>query len=108
MADASRIFVRGLPPSYTEDEFQKYFGSRFAVTDTRLFPRRRFGYVGFKTAQEAAKAVKYFNRSFIRMSRIQVEVAREVGCDSRLSRRDQSAEMTVTGHACSKCRASDC
>jgi len=34
--------------------------------------------VGYKSPEDAAKAVKYFNKSFIRMSRIGVEIARPV------------------------------
>ena len=39
---------------------------------------RRIGYVGYKTPEEALRAVKYFNKTFIRMSRIGVELARPV------------------------------
>ncbi|KAI9682244.1 MAG: Multiple RNA-binding domain-containing protein 1 [Caeruleum heppii] len=73
---SSRIFVRGLPPTLTDDEFQKYFSSQQAITDAKLIPRRRIGYVGYRTTDEAAKAVQYFNKSFIRMSKIAVEIAR--------------------------------
>lgn len=75
---SSRIFVRGLPPTFTEDEFRKHFSKQQSVTDAKLFPHRRIGYVGYRTADDAAKAVKYFNKSFIRMSRIAVELARPV------------------------------
>jgi len=74
----SRIFVRNLPPTFSENEFKAHF-SKFSVpTDTRFFASRRIGYVGYRTPEDAAKAVKYFNKSFIRMSRIGVEIARPV------------------------------
>ena len=75
----SRIFVKGLPPNITEADFRKHFstGNR-EVTDVKLIPQRRIGYVGYKTADVASKAVKYFNRSYIRMSRISVEPAKAV------------------------------
>ncbi|KAF2174908.1 RNA-binding domain-containing protein [Zopfia rhizophila CBS 207.26] len=73
--DSSRIFVRGLPPTYTEDEFRKHF-AKYAITDAKFFPHRRIGYVGYKTPEDAAKAVKYFNKSFIRMSKVSVDIAR--------------------------------
>lgn len=76
--ETSRIFVRGLPPSLTEKDFKTHFASRYTVTDTKLFPQRRFGYVGLKDAMEAASAVKYFNRTFIRMSKIHVELTENV------------------------------
>lgn len=77
--DSSRLFVKNLPPTITEADFRKHFttGGR-DVTDLKLIPKRRIGYVGYKTPQEAAKAVKYFNRSYIRMSKISVEIARPI------------------------------
>lgn len=77
-SESSRIFVRGLPPTMNEAEFRKHFGSKYEVTDARLFPQRRIGYVGYKSPEDAQKAVKYFNRTFIRMSKIGVELARPV------------------------------
>lgn len=75
----SRIFVKGLPPSITEAEFRKHFSAKNReITDVKLIPQRRIGYVGYKTPDDASKAVKYFNRSYIRMSRISVEAARPV------------------------------
>ena len=75
---SSRIFVKGLPPTFTEAEFKKHFSQNREVTDVKIFPNRRIGYVGYKTPEDAQKAVKYFNKTFIRMSRIGVEVARPV------------------------------
>ncbi|KAI1844792.1 hypothetical protein JX265_011329 [Neoarthrinium moseri] len=75
--ESSRIFVRNLPPTITEPEFRKHF-SHGSITDIKLIPQRRIGYVGFKTPDEAKKAVKLFHRSFIRMSKIAVELARPI------------------------------
>ncbi|KAI0392763.1 MRD1-like protein [Xylariaceae sp. FL0594] len=76
--ESSRIFIRGLPPTITEAELRKHFSTKGQVSDTKCFPQRRIGYVGYKTPQEAAEAVKYFNRTFIRMSRINVELAKPI------------------------------
>lgn len=81
---SSRIFVRGLPPNMSEDQFRKHFSSPFTVTDVKLIPQRRIGYVGYKSPEDATKAVKYFNKSYIRMSRIFVELARPV-CFGKVS-----------------------
>jgi len=81
-SESSRIFVRGLPPTMNEADFKKHFG-KYEVTDARLFPQRRIGYVGYKSPEDAQKAVKYFNRTFIRMSKIGVELARPVRCSLR-------------------------
>jgi multiple RNA-binding domain-containing protein 1 len=76
---SSRIFIRGLPPNITEADFRKHFSAQGReITDVKLMPQRRIGYVGYKTAEDADKAVKYFNRSYIRMSKIAVESARPV------------------------------
>lgn len=77
--DSSRIFVRNLPPNITEADFRKHFASKGQeITDLKLIPKRRIGYVGFKSPQLAADAAKYYNRSYIRMSKIAVEIARPV------------------------------
>ena len=76
---SSRIFVRGLPPTITEADFRKHFSAKNReITDIKLLPHRRIGYVGYKTAEDANGAVKYFNRTFIRMSRVEVELAKSV------------------------------
>lgn len=70
--------MRGLPPNLTEDDFKKHFSAQQTITDARLIPRRRIGYVGYKTPEQAATAVKYFNKTYIRTSRLLVETARPV------------------------------
>lgn len=77
--ESSRLFVKNLPPAITEADFRKHFatGGR-EVTDIKLIPKRRIGYVGYKTPEDAAKAVKFFNRSYIRLSKISVEIARPI------------------------------
>lgn len=76
--DSSRIFVRGLPPNLTNEDFQRHFSNHGPITDSKLIPHRRIGYIGYKTNDDAARAVKYFNKTFIRMSKIAVELARSV------------------------------
>jgi multiple RNA-binding domain-containing protein 1 len=77
--ETSRIFIKGLPPNLSEAEARKHFSAKGReITDIKLIPQRRIGYVGYKTPDEASKAIKYFNKSFIRMSKISVEAARPV------------------------------
>jgi len=77
--ESSRVFVKNLPPSISEAEFRKHFSAQGReVTDVKLIPNRRIGFVGYKSPDDAAKAVKYFNKSFIRMSRIAVDLAKPV------------------------------
>lgn len=77
--ESSRLYVKNLPPTINEADFRKHFttGGR-EVTDIKLIAKRRIGYVGYKTSADAAKAVKFFNKSYIRMSRISVEIARPI------------------------------
>ena len=81
--DTSRVFVKGLPPTINEATFRKHFDFAGHVTDIKLIPHRRIGYVGYRSPEEATKAVKRLNRSFIRMSKISVEPAKPVSCSSR-------------------------
>lgn len=74
----SRIFVKNLPVTITEKDFRTHFAQRHAVTDVKLIPHRRIAYVGYSTPEDAEDAVKYFNKTFIRMSKLHVELARPV------------------------------
>ena len=102
--ESSRIFVRGLPPKFSEDDVRKHF-AKFPVTDVKYFPARRIGYIGYRTPEDASKAIKYFNKSFIRMSKIFAEPARPVsvrtGCagawaDSVLDCRQGASQVPAT------------
>lgn len=76
--DSTRVFVKGLPASLTSDQLATHFGKQYKVTDAHVFPERRIGFVGFHDTGSAQDAVKYFNRSYIRMSKISVDLARPV------------------------------
>ncbi|KAI0853327.1 hypothetical protein F5Y00DRAFT_224402 [Daldinia vernicosa] len=100
--DSSRIFVKGLPPNLNEADLRKHFASKGHITDVKLIPHRRIGYVGYKSPEEATNAVKYFNRSFVRMSKIFVELAKPIA-DPSLSkfkeRRNNSIPNTGVSQA---------
>ncbi|KAL2184358.1 RNA-binding domain-containing protein [Thermothelomyces heterothallicus CBS 203.75] len=77
--ESSRVFVKNLPPTISEAEFRNHFSAQGReVTDIKLFPNRRIGFVGYKSHEDAAKAVKYFNKTFIRLSRISVDLAKPI------------------------------
>ena len=76
---ATRIFVKGLPPTIKEEDFRKHFSADGReVTDVKLYQRRQMGFVGYKTPEAAAAAVEYFHRTFIRLSKLSVELARPI------------------------------
>eukprot|EP00884_Botryococcus_braunii_P005166 jgi/Botrbrau1/14650/Bobra.0108s0011.1 len=77
---SSRICVKGLPKSLTDDKFRLHFAGKGIVTDakirrTRDGTSRQFGFVGYKTAEEAEEAVRYFDKTFIGTQRIEVSIA---------------------------------
>lgn len=75
---SSRVFIKNLPSTLSQDDFRKHFSYPAPITDAKLLPQRRIGYVGYKTDEDAAKAVAYFNKSFMGMARLKVELAHSV------------------------------
>lgn len=74
----SRLIVKNLPNGMKEDRFRKMFTDFGMLTDCVLkFTKdgkfRKFGFVGFKTEEDAHKALKHFNKSFVDTSRVTVE-----------------------------------
>ena len=74
----TRVFVSGLPPQYTSEQLGAHFAGRYQITDSVVIPNRRIGFVGFRNYTLAKNAVKYFDKSYIRMSKISVEIAKPV------------------------------
>lgn len=77
----SRLIVKNLPINFTEDKLREHFGKQGPVTDVKLMKKRngesrRFAFIGYKSVQEAESAVKYFNRSFINTSKLDVQLAK--------------------------------
>ncbi|KAJ2780709.1 Multiple RNA-binding domain-containing protein 1 [Coemansia javaensis] len=86
----SRIIVKNLPKHITERRFHSHFADRGEVTDVKLVYTkegkfRRFGYIGYRTEEDAQAAQAYFNNTFIDTSRVEVEVAKPRG-DATLPR----------------------
>nr|CAD7445206.1 unnamed protein product [Timema bartmani] len=80
----SRLVVKNLPKSVTSEKIRDIFGEKGIVTDVQLkYTKdgkfRRFGFVGFKTPEDANNAINYFNNNFINASRIQVELCAGLG-----------------------------
>jgi multiple RNA-binding domain-containing protein 1 len=74
----TRVFVSGLPPNYTSNQLGAHFAGRYQITDAVVIPDRRIGFVGFRNYTLAKSAIKYFDRTYIRMSKISVEFAKAV------------------------------
>ncbi|KAL9116149.1 MAG: hypothetical protein Q9227_000519 [Pyrenula ochraceoflavens] len=72
----TRLFVSGLPPNFTDNDLGKHFAGRYQITDAQVIPGRRIGFVGFRNYTLARNAVAYFDKSYIRLSKIHVEFAK--------------------------------
>ncbi|XP_078681170.1 putative RNA-binding protein 19 isoform X2 [Branchiostoma floridae x Branchiostoma belcheri] len=101
----SRLIVKNLPPSITEHKFQSMFEAVGTVTDCKLkYSKngqfRHFGFVGFRTHQEAEKAVQQFHNTFLNTVRIQVEFCKDLcGTDTPTpwkQKREKVKELSQT------------
>ena len=80
---SSRLFVKNLPNGCTEGKLKEILSEKGRVTDVQLkFDQhgkfRHFGFVGFKTAEEAEAARQYFHNTFIGASKISIEECRKL------------------------------
>ena len=87
----SRLIVKNLPAYLTQDGLRAHFaatdGPGGTITDAtvRLKPdgtSRRFGFVGYKTEEEARRAQRWFDKTYVRASRIAVEVIEVRACSA--------------------------
>ncbi|XP_056131196.1 probable RNA-binding protein 19 [Lampris incognitus] len=80
----SRLIVKNLPNGMKEERFRGMFAAFGTLTDCSLkFTKdgkfRKFGFVGFKTEEDADRAMKHFNKSFVDTSRVTVEMCKAFG-----------------------------
>uniref|UniRef100_A0A8C5F7W4 RRM domain-containing protein n=1 Tax=Gadus morhua TaxID=8049 RepID=A0A8C5F7W4_GADMO len=84
----SRLIVKNLPNGMKEERFRELFAAIGTLTDCTLkFTKdgkfRKFGFVGYKTEEDAVKAQQHFNRSFLDTSRVTVEMCKAFGDPSK-------------------------
>ena len=80
----SRVIVKNIPTKTDETKLRELFEQCGHVTDVKLQKcrngrPRHFGFVGYRSEQEAEAAVKYFNKTFLNSVRIEVEIAKRYG-----------------------------
>ncbi|EIW72843.1 hypothetical protein TREMEDRAFT_25743, partial [Tremella mesenterica DSM 1558] len=79
----SRLIFRNLPPTITPESFSKSLASPaslsdIVITDTRVNPKRRFAFAGFKSPEDAAKVQSWFDDTYVfGGGKVKVEVVRE-------------------------------
>lgn len=83
----SRLIIRNLPKNIKEDRIRSIFVVKGELTDVKLCYTkdgkfRRFGFIGYKTEDQAQAALQHFNKSFIDTSKITVDIAKNLGDES--------------------------
>ncbi|CAG9761792.1 unnamed protein product [Ceutorhynchus assimilis] len=74
----SRLIVKNLPKTTTEDKLRELFNQNGTITDIQLkYTKegafRRFGFIGFQNQDEADRAIEALNNTFVNTSKISVE-----------------------------------
>ncbi|KAF7990450.1 hypothetical protein HCN44_000255 [Aphidius gifuensis] len=80
----SRLIIKQLPNNVTETKIKELFSQKGVVTDVQLKYTqdgkfRHFGFVGYKTEEEANVALEYFNGSYMNAQKIKVEKSSDLG-----------------------------
>jgi len=80
----SRVIIKNIPNKFNEEKLHDLFEQCGQVTDVKLQKcssgkSRHFGFIGYRSDQEAQAAVKHFNKTFINSVRIEVEIAKPYG-----------------------------
>ncbi|XP_042297414.1 probable RNA-binding protein 19 [Sceloporus undulatus] len=80
----SRLIVKNLPSGMKEDRFRNLFAAFGTLTDCTLkFTKdgkfRKFGFIGFKSEDDAKAALTHLNKSFIDTAKVTVEFCKSFG-----------------------------
>uniref|UniRef100_A0A8C5P7G9 Probable RNA-binding protein 19 n=1 Tax=Leptobrachium leishanense TaxID=445787 RepID=A0A8C5P7G9_9ANUR len=80
----SRLIVKNLPSGIKEDRFRELFAAFGTLTDcslkyTKNGKFRKFGFIGYRSEDEAETALSHFNKSYIDTSRVSVELCKSFG-----------------------------
>ncbi|XP_039292425.1 probable RNA-binding protein 19 isoform X2 [Nilaparvata lugens] len=84
----SRLIVKNLPNNVTCESLKEHFSQKGVVTDVQLkYTKkgefRHFGFVGYQSEEQAKEAIEYFNNTYIRSVRIEVQPCSELGDASK-------------------------
>lgn len=76
--------MKNLPKGADEKRLREVFSRKGEVTDAKVIrtkdgKSRHLAFIGFRTNEEAAEALNYFNNTYIDTSKITCEIARKIG-----------------------------
>ncbi|XP_074061946.1 putative RNA-binding protein 19 [Macrotis lagotis] len=96
----SRLIVKNLPSGMKEERFRQLFAAFGTLTDCSLkFTKdgkfRKFGFIGFKSEEEAQNALDHFHRSFVDTSRVTVEFCKSFGDPSKPRAWSKHSQKTI-------------
>lgn len=82
--ESTRLYVRNLPVYVDNARLRAHFESQGEVTDAAVVftktdkKSRRFGFVGYKTSEQARRACAYFHQTYFDSCKINVSFALRV------------------------------
>ncbi|XP_047030277.1 probable RNA-binding protein 19 [Helicoverpa zea] len=84
----SRLIVKNLPNKVTVEKLKDIFGEKGEVTDVQLkYTKdgkfRNFGFIGYRTEEQASQAREYFDGTCINSMQIQVQVCANLGDETK-------------------------
>ncbi|CAH1638281.1 unnamed protein product [Spodoptera littoralis] len=84
----SRLIVKNLPNKVTVDKLKDIFGEKGEVTDVQLkYTKdgkfRNFGFIGYRTEEQANQAREYFDGTCINSMQIQVQTCANLGDEKK-------------------------
>lgn len=104
---SSRICVKNLTKNTVEKDLSGLFGTRGEITDVKIVrtptgKSRQFGFIGFRTHEQAKDCQEYFNNTFLKSARISVEFAVRLGDPGLPTKHRKSAKTAETTQIDSK------
>ncbi|KRT79377.1 RNA binding protein, partial [Oryctes borbonicus] len=84
----SRVIVKNLPKTITEDRLRQIFSEKGLLTDVQLKYTpdgkfRQFAFIGFQNEADAQEAIKYFHNTCIQTNKIEVAPCALLGDSSK-------------------------
>lgn len=77
----SRIIVKNIPKFVSQKQLKEHFKDLGEITDCKVLKdqkgqSRKFAFVGFKDKNSAGLALKNYNKTYLGVSKIQIEKAK--------------------------------